>query len=367
MQQAPTKEQKVNVDLGIRSYPVIVADGALLRIPSFLEEHNLQDHHIAIISDENVAGFHAQSLQSAFGALKPTLHIIPSGEASKSLSHAETIAREMVRAGHDRKSLIIALGGGVVGDLAGFIASIFYRGIPFIQIPTTIVAQVDSSVGGKTGVNIPEGKNLLGAFHQPKLVIVDPQTLRTLPAREFHEGFAEAIKHAAIRDAEMLTELTALDPSSRQVPAALLAKNIAIKARIVEEDETETKDIRALLNFGHTIGHGIEASLPYGAMLHGEAIALGLRAALMISEKHSNLAPAESQKILAALAHFELPLTLPSSISTSTVLEKLKSDKKFQTGKIRFVTLSAIGSAQVIDTVSIQDLEDTIEALKVQV
>ena len=200
------------------------------------------------------------------------------------MSHAETLCRDMIRSGHDRKSMVVALGGGVVGDLAGFVAAIFYRGLPFVQIPTTIVSQVDSSVGGKTGVNVAEGKNLLGAFHQPRLVLVDPETLRTLPDREFHEGFAEAIKHAAIRDAPMLADLAALDPASREVPAELIARNIAIKARVVEADEHETLGVRALLNFGHTIGHGIEASVPYGEMLHGEAIALGMRAALYLSE-----------------------------------------------------------------------------------
>ncbi len=354
----------VQVALADRSYPVLVEPGLLTNTASILADHNLSHLRPAIISDETVASHHAESLLSSFGENRPTLHTVPAGEASKSLTHAETLCRELIRAGHDRRSLVIALGGGVVGDLAGFVASIFYRGIPFVQIPTTIVSQVDSSVGGKTGVNVAEGKNLLGAFHQPKLVLVDPDTLGTLPPREFHEGFAEAIKHAAIRDGEMFTDLLAIDPEKREVPADLLARNIAIKARIVEADEYETKDIRALLNFGHTIGHGIEASLPYGEMLHGEAIALGIRAALAISEKHSGLSPADSEKILALLGHFHLPLTLPASITTATIMEKLARDKKFKSGKIRFVTLSTIGQAQVIDTVTPSDLEAAILTLR---
>ncbi len=354
----------VQVDLADRSYPVLVENGLLSKAATLLADHDLAGHRIAIISDEIVANYHAGTLRSSFGKDKPSLHIVPAGEASKSLTQAENLCREMIRAGHDRRSLIIALGGGVVGDLAGFVASIFYRGIPFVQIPTTIVSQVDSSVGGKTGVNVAEGKNLLGAFHQPKLVLVDPETLSTLPPREFHEGFAEAIKHAAIRDAEMLPDILAIDPEKRLVPADLLARNIAIKARVVEADEYETKDIRALLNFGHTIGHGIEASLPYGEMLHGEAIALGIRAALYISEKHSNLPPSESEKILALLRHFHLPLTLSYDIPTATVLEKLGRDKKFKSGKIRFVTLKAIGQAQVIESVTMVDLEEAIEHLR---
>jgi|694.fasta_scaffold25170_1 3-dehydroquinate synthase len=354
----------VHVALADRSYPVVVGSGLLSETAKLLEVHGLSGFRLAVISDATVAAHHAETLLASFVENHPTLHTVPAGEASKSLSHAENLCREMIRAGHDRRSLIIALGGGVVGDLAGFVASIFYRGIPCVQIPTTIVSQVDSSVGGKTGVNVAEGKNLLGAFHQPKLVIVDPQTLATLPPREFHEGFAEAIKHAAIRDAAMLAELMAIDPETRDVPADLLARNIAIKARIVEADEYETKDIRAILNFGHTIGHGIEASLPYGEMLHGEAIALGIRAALFLSEKHSALPAAASEKILAALRHFHLPLTLPASIPTATIMEKLARDKKFKSGRIRFVTLSEIGHAQVIETITLTDLEEAIEHLR---
>jgi 3-dehydroquinate synthase len=280
------------------------------------------------------------------------------------MGHVENLCREMIRAGHDRKSVVVALGGGVVGDLAGFTASIFYRGLPFVQIPTTIVAQVDSSVGGKTGVNVAEGKNLLGAFHQPQLVIVDPETLRTLPAREFHEGFAEAIKHAAIRDAAMIDDLAALDPESRDVPADLIARNIAIKARVVEADEHETKEIRALLNFGHTIGHGIEAAVPYGEMLHGEAISLGIRAALFLSERHAGLSPETSAAIISLLNRFHLPLVLPETIATETVMEKLARDKKFSSGTIRFVVLDAAGSAKVTGAITADDLREAIETLR---
>lgn len=356
----------VHVDLAERSYDVVVASGVLSQAGDYLVKSELGGHHVAIISDATVARLHAatlvESLQSA--GFSCSLHTVPAGEASKSLSQAEALSREMIRAGHDRKSLVVALGGGVVGDLAGFVAAIFYRGLPFVQIPTTIVAQVDSSVGGKTGVNVAEGKNLLGAFHQPRLVLVDPETLRTLPDREFHEGFAEAVKHAAIRDAAMLEELAALDPASRDVPADLIARNIAIKARIVEADEHETRDIRALLNFGHTIGHGIEAAVPYGEMLHGEAISLGMRAALFLSERHAGLAPAISASIAALLGRFRLPLVLPETISTATVMEKLARDKKFSAGAIRFVVLDKPGSARVSDVMSRGDLSDAIDHLR---
>ncbi len=356
----------VHVDLAERSYDVIVEAGALSRAGDLIARCGLAGRRAAVISDETVAGFHGAALLASLEAagFKPTLHKVPSGEASKSMTHVETLCRAMIRAGHDRKSVVVALGGGVVGDLAGFVAAIFYRGLPFVQIPTTIVSHVDSSVGGKTGVNVAEGKNLLGAFHQPRLVIVDPETLRTLPDREFHEGFAEAIKHAAIRDAAMLDELAALDPQSRDVPADLIARNIAIKARVVEADEHETLGIRALLNFGHTIGHGIEASVPYGEMLHGEAISLGIRAALFLSGKRAGLPPEVTRKIIEILKHFHLPLMLGEEIATETVLEKLSRDKKFSAGAIRFVVLDAAGSAKVSDSVTQEDLVSAIGHLR---
>ena len=356
----------VHVDLADRAYNVLVEAGLLGQAGETLHKAGISGLRAAIISDETVANFHADALMDSlegFG-FRPTLHTVPAGEGSKSMTHAETLCREMIRAGHDRKSLVVALGGGVVGDLAGFVASIFYRGIPFVQVPTTIVAQVDSSVGGKTGVNVGEGKNLLGAFHQPRLVLVDPRTLRTLPDREFREGFAEAIKHAAIRDAAMLDDLAAFDANRRDVPPDLIARNIAIKARVVEADEHETLDIRALLNFGHTIGHGIEASVPYGEMLHGEAISLGIRAALFLSERHAGLSPADSEKVIGLLDKYHLPLVLQASITTDTVMEKLARDKKFSAGAIRFVVLDALGSAKVIDTVTTEDLREAIEGLR---
>lgn len=356
----------VHVDLADRAYDVVVEAGLLGRTGELLADSALKSRRVAVISDETVAAFHAETLLESLtsAGFRPTLHTIPAGEASKSMTAAEALCRAMIREGHDRRSLVVALGGGVVGDLAGFVAAIFYRGIPFVQIPTTIVAQVDSSVGGKTGVNVCEGKNLLGCFHQPSLVLVDPETLRTLPGREFREGFAEAIKHAAIRDAAMLDELAALDPESRDVSADLLARNIAIKARIVEADEHETKGLRALLNFGHTIGHGIEAAVPYGEMLHGEAISLGLRAALFLSERHARLDPAASAKILALLGKFGLPLVLDPHIATETVMDRLARDKKFSAGAIRFVLTDAPGGAFVSADVSPADLQDAIAHLR---
>lgn len=356
----------VSVDLADRSYDVLVEAGVLGRAGEWIAQCVGHPKRIAVVSDSNVAPLHAPTLAASLerAGFLHSLHVVPAGESSKSMTQAEAVCRELVRAGHDRASLVIALGGGVTGDLAGFVAAIFYRGIPFVQIPTTIVSQVDSSVGGKTGVNTVEGKNLLGSFHQPALVLVDPDTLRTLPDREFREGFAEVIKHAAIRDADMLDELAALDPADRAVPHDLIARNIAIKARIVEADEHETNGTRALLNFGHTIGHGIEAAVPYGTLLHGEAISLGMRAALLLSERHAGLEPAVRVRVLSLLRHFGLPWVLPDSIDTDQVMTKLATDKKFKGGRIRFVVLEQAGVAKVVASVTQDDMREAIESLR---
>lgn len=355
----------VHVDLGSRSYDISVQPGLLAFAGQHIHSVGLKGR-AAIITDSNVAPHYLATLEASLTAsgFDFTSHLFPAGEGSKSMSQAETLSRELIQSGHNRSSFVIALGGGVTGDLAGFVASIFYRGIPFVQIPTTIVSLVDSAVGGKTGVNSPEGKNLIGAFHQPSLVLADPETLRSLPGREFREGFAEVIKHAAIRDELMLADLEAYDPSDQAVPADLIARNIAIKARVVEEDEKETSGTRALLNFGHTIGHGIEASVPYGHLLHGEAISLGIRAALYLSEKHTGLTRAESERMLALLRHFQLPLILDADIPTETILEKLSRDKKFTSGKKTFVLLDRLGHGLTFDQIPAEDITAAIEHLR---
>jgi len=336
----------VSINLGTRSYDVLVEPGILSRIGTLARDANL-GKHAAVITDANVSLHYSEKVLGALreAGLTVTCHLIPPGEGSKSMDNVDHLCRSLIEHHHDRKSFVIALGGGVVGDLAGFVAAVFYRGIPIIQIPTTIVSQVDSSVGGKTGVNTPEGKNLVGAFHQPSLVVIDPDTLTTLPNRVYREGYAEVIKHAAIRDAAMLDTLEALDPSNQTPDPDLLAANIAIKARIVEEDEHETSGTRALLNFGHTIGHAIEASVPYGQLLHGEAISLGIRAALFLSEKLTGLDPAHSKRLLDLLQHFDLPLILDDEIETESILSHMSRDKKFCAGERHFVLLERNGHA----------------------
>lgn len=363
----------VSLSLGTRSYDVHVMNADLGRLGDRVHRSRLEGR-AAIVTDTNVAPHYADcarhSLEEA--GYDTTLHIIEAGEASKNLAELGRLISELVAAGHDRSSFIVALGGGVVGDLAGFAAATFERGIPFVQVPTTIMAQVDSSVGGKTAVNIAAGKNLVGAFHQPRLVVIDPTTLCTLPARVLREGMAEMVKHAAIRDPEMLGEFDRLGAEAdlgfslatlERLPS-LVARNVSIKARIVEEDECETKGLRAFLNFGHTLGHGIEAAVPYGSLLHGEVVSLGMRAALYLSEKYAGLPRGESLLVLRALHALGLPLNLPADVDWNRALEKTAADKKFQRGSIRFVLLRALGDPVVSSDVTQEDLADALHFLR---
>ena len=319
-----------------------------------------------VITDSTVGPLYGERVLSSLrgAGYEAALLQVPAGEPSKSVAVAESLCRQMIEHGCDRHASVVALGGGVIGDLAGFVAGIFYRGVPYVQIPTTIVSQVDSSVGGKTGVNAPEGKNLIGVFHQPRLVLADTDTLDTLPEREFREGFAEVIKHAAIRDADMIPLIEAVLHNRQAGLPQLMARNIGIKAKVVVEDERETSGVRALLNFGHTIGHAIEAAAGYGQFLHGEAISLGLVAAARLSSQLSGLSPDEGGVIIDLLEQFGLPTALPSSVSDESILEYLARDKKFEQGQIRFVLLRRLGDAFVSEDVTLEHIREAITGLR---
>lgn len=353
---------RIPVLLSKNPYEVIVGEDIFSRTGEFAGQV-LSAKNCALITDSNVGPLYATPVRDSLEkhGIKTTVITVPAGEKSKSLAEVEKICDQMIAGGLDRSAFAVALGGGVVGDLAGFAASVYYRGIPHLQIPTTVVAQVDSSIGGKTGVNSREGKNLIGAFHQPALVIADPATLATLPKREFNEGFAEIIKHAVIRDAAMLDDLENF--SSVDLPV-LIARNVKIKALVVAEDERETEDLRALLNFGHTIGHAVENAAGYGRYLHGEAISLGLAAALFLSVKKAGLSQADAAKVEKHLRAFELPLHLPDDISTESLMAAMRRDKKFLAGKIRYVLTEKPGSAFVSDDITEPDLREAIEHLR---
>lgn len=351
----------LKVRTGDRSYDVVI-DSKLLGQTGALIAQQLKGPACAIISDENVAGLFAatveQSLKSS--GFRPVLITVRPGEKSKTMSEAETICAGMIEAGLDRSSFVVALGGGMVGDLAGFVAAIYHRGIPCVQMPTTFLAQIDSSIGGKTAVNAVAGKNLIGAWHQPALVISDVDTLATLPPREWKQGFAEVVKHAAIRDPEMFERLQHFNRADL-VP--LIRRNVAIKAAIVAADERETTGERALLNFGHTIGHAIERAGDYQRFLHGEAISLGIVAACEISVRKAGLADAERQRIVATLQAFELPTRLPADFPKEKIIDAIRFDKKFAHGEVRFVVIPAIGAARLSTDVTLADIESALTAL----
>jgi 3-dehydroquinate synthase len=354
--------ESVSVALGPCSYDIRIGPALLAEVGARAASLGL-GKSCALISDSNVAPLYAQRVTASLGAagFRPVEITVPAGEVSKSLPQAGSVCDRMIQAGLDRKSWVLALGGGVIGDLAGFVAAIYHRGIPFVQAPTTIVAQVDSAVGGKTGVNAPSAKNLIGAFHQPRLVLADIDTLSTLPAREFNEGFAEVIKHGAIRDRTLLDAIENLD---RALLPSIIRRNVEIKAAIVSADEHETTGERALLNFGHTIGHAIEAAAGYGTLLHGEAVSLGLVAACHISVARAGLPPAEAARITHLLQQFRLPIRLPQGVSESSILDAMRADKKFEEGAIRFVLCPQLGQAYVSKDVALPDIKQAIAALR---
>jgi len=352
----------VSVPLQDSPYEILISSG-ILSLAGELAAKVVKPCRCVLISDEIVAPLHAprvlESLQSA--GFEPHLLTVPAGEASKSMAVVADLCDQMIQLGLDRKSALFALGGGVVGDLAGFVASIHYRGIPVIQLPTTVVAQVDSSIGGKTGVNSPLGKNLIGTFHQPRLVLSDTATLSTLPERIFQEGLAEAIKHAVIADEPMLALLLDLLPLDRSSDlSSLIARNAAIKTRIVGDDEFETKGTRALLNFGHTIGHAIEAVAGYGKLSHGECVAIGMIAALDLSVRLAGLPQDQAERVKKIIIACCLPTSIPSYIPIDSILAALGRDKKFDAGAIRFVLTKELGSAFVTDKVTLEDVTDAI-------
>jgi len=327
----------------------------------------LRRHRCALICDTNIAPIFSERVLRSLTSAKfqATLITIPAGEESKSLEQVAAICDEMIDAGLDRQSFVIGLGGGVIGDISGFVAAIFQRGIPHVQIPTTLLAMVDSSIGGKSGVNTSAGKNLLGAIHQPSLVIDDVDLLQTLPPRELRQGFAEIIKHAIIADAAMFQELDGLKPSSllgKQL-APLVKRNIEIKAGIVAKDEREETGARAILNFGHTIGHAIERAGNYKMLGHGDAISLGMMAAADISMKRAGLPKKERDAIVDLLRRFELPTKLPNEFSREQIFDAVTHDKKFESGAVRFVVTPKIGSAFLSSDVTLEDIREAINAL----
>ena len=362
---------RVPIHFATKTHEALIGIGLIDDAGAIIAE-KIRPTRCAIVTDETIGPLFAASLQQSLtkSGFRPILISIPSGEQFKVLEQVGRICERMTAAGLDRESFIVGLGGGVIGDISGFSAAIFHRGVPHVQIPTTLLAMVDSSIGGKTGVNTASGKNLIGAIHQPLLVIDDVAALRTLPDRDFNQGFAEIVKHGIIADSKMFEMLCSTpastfrpDASNGENLAKLIRRNIEIKSGIAAKDEHDRAGDRAILNFGHTVGHGIERAGNYQRFMHGEAISLGMVAASSVSMKRAGLPRGQQDAIVNVLSHFNLPTRLPPEFPRDAILEAVKFDKKFQDGQIRYVVTPRIGTAYLAKDVTLEDIREAVEAL----
>lgn len=356
--------ERILVDLGERSYPISIGAG-LFNDSAYFSSLSAK-RKVVVISNVTVAPLYAQKILSQIKqqGCEVALLELPDGEQHKSLSVFETIMSFLIEGNFSRDVLLVALGGGVIGDLVGFAAACYQRGVDFIQVPTTLLSQVDSSVGGKTAVNHPLGKNMIGAFYQPKSVLIDIDCLKTLPEREFAAGMAEVIKYGIIYDAaffswleENLDKLYALD---EEALTYAIARCCAIKAEVVNLDEKES-GVRALLNLGHTFGHAIEAELGYGNWLHGEAVAAGTVMAARTAQLQGMLDEPQVARIEQLLLRGKLPVHTPESMSFDDFIRHMMRDKKVLSGKLRLVLPTAIGTAEVVADVPSEQIEQAID------
>ena len=354
---------EIQVGLRERSYPIRIEKGCLATIGEDLVKRQVANR-FAVITDDRVAGLYGQSVMANLRktGLQSDLLVFHHGEASKNLETIASLASRLAASGYDRKDGLIALGGGVVGDITGFLASIYMRGIPFIQVPTTLLAQVDSSVGGKTGVDIPEGKNLVGTFYQPKSVHIDPDVLSTLERTDLLCGLAEVIKYGVIRDPAFFNFLERRRAGILALDSADVGEMIrtccTIKADVVEQDEREG-GLRRILNYGHTIGHAVEAASSF-AISHGAAVAIGMVAAARIAVAKGMLEKQEEERIFSLIADYGLPVAVPEGLDRNLIKTYLKTDKKAVAGRIFYILPTAIGSTCITDQVSDQQLDQVL-------
>ena len=352
----------LTVDLGERSYPIYIGEG-LLGQAELLRQH-IPGNSALVVSNETVAPLYLDSAMAMLDGLKTGTVILPDGEKYKNLEVLNHIYDALLRDRFDRNTTIIALGGGVVGDMAGFAAASYQRGVHLIQIPTTLLSQVDSSVGGKTGVNHAMGKNMIGAFYQPKAVIADTDTLDTLPDRELSAGIAEVIKYGLICNAEFFAWLEqnmgALLARDKQALAYAIEVSCQTKAEVVAADERESGK-RALLNLGHTFGHAIENGMGYGEWLHGEAVGAGMCMAALLSNRLGWMDQEQTGRTIKLIEQARLPSHAPASMSAEQFIELMSVDKKVMDGVLRLVLMKGIGKALVTDEYTIADLNETIK------
>ncbi|MBC8352183.1 MAG: 3-dehydroquinate synthase [Planctomycetes bacterium] len=355
-----TDTTTVHVALSERSYDIEIGPGLLADAGQFVLDRTVFNRtkcsHVVVITDSNVESLHGQSVVNSLeqAGIRVDMATVPAGESTKSASHADQLWRLMLEFGADRKSIVVAVGGGVVGDLAGFIAATYGRGIRFVQIPTTLLAQVDSSVGGKVGINLPGAKNLVGAFWQPAAVLVDTDVLNTLPIRDYRSGLAEVVKYGVILDPEFFEYLEAnvdgLNDRDTSVMRHIVARSCELKAEVVAADEREETGLRAVLNYGHTFCHAVEAETGYGTYLHGEAVAIGMLCASRLAESMGRInaeATRRQQELLEALG---LPLAVPD-VNHDVLIQSMQKDKKTEHGKLRFVLPTRLGHVELVSDV----------------
>lgn len=358
-------DTRIHVAIGERAYDIRIGMGALGRLDESLAACGPVSHAV-IIADSHVAE-HAQTVRDALPAsvTRRDLLVFPAGESSKSVAEAERLWGEMLRVGADRRTLVIAVGGGVVGDLAGFIAATFTRGLRLLQIPTTLLAQVDSSVGGKVGVNLPGAKNMVGAFWQPSAVVIDLALLATLPDREYRSGLAEVVKYGVILDAELFERLERdAEALSRRDPGALepvIARCCRLKADVVERDEREETGLRAVLNYGHTFAHALEAETDYGTFLHGEAVSVGMLCASRLAESLGRVPAELTERQRRLLATLGLPVEA-RGLDRERLLAAMAKDKKVAHGRLRFVLPDRLGHVELVGDVAPELVRRALEA-----
>jgi 3-dehydroquinate synthase len=356
----------VHVALGERAYDIRIGTGILAGSGLQLQDLAGRLSHAVVIADQHVLDY-AEMLAGELKAAQircDVLQVVP-GETSKSIESAAALWNELLACGADRTSWVIAVGGGVLGDLAGFVAATFARGLRFVQVPTTLLAQVDSSVGGKVGVNLPGAKNMVGAFWQPALVLIDTQVLATLPEREYLSGLAEVVKYGVILDADFFARLETRAPQLIARDAATLRQVIArccrLKADVVEADERETSGLRAVLNYGHTFAHALEAVAGYGQLLHGEAVAIGMVCASRLAERLGRISSSITDRQIELLRALALPTTLPP-LPHDALLLAMNRDKKVEHGRLRFVLPDRLGHVELVGNVDSRLVAEVLAA-----
>ena len=356
------KTQKINVNLKNTPYPIYIGQDILTDRELWMR--HIVSQQVMIVTNETIAPLYSEKIKSTLHPLQCDTVILPDGEQYKSIEQFTVILDALAHHHHHRDTTVIALGGGVIGDMAGFAAACYQRGVAFIQVPTTLLSQVDASIGGKTAVNHPCGKNFIGAFHQPQAVIIDIDTLKTLPEREFKAGIAEIIKAALITDAAFFETLEKTMPSLLQhdpdATVNAIRRACEIKRDVVVADEKEIIGTRALLNLGHTYAHAIEQLLGYGQWLHGEAVAAGLIYAATLSQQKGWLTPTDVDRVKNLVTAIPLPTEMPTSIDTSSLLSAMRMDKKVLSNRLHLVLLKDIGHAILTDDVTADEVEQSL-------